>query len=98
MNCIAEIDCLSSLAKGANLLTVKCKPKFHPDSPTDHKHVFELIEMYHPQMLSDKNSKLTLVPNDTIFEKNVEAMLVTGPNMGGKSTLLRQTCLAVILA
>jgi DNA mismatch repair ATPase MutS len=38
-------------------------------------------------MLREKNKKI--VPNDTIFENNVVAMLVTGPNMGGKSTLLR---------
>lgn len=40
-------------------------------------------------MLFDKNKKATLVPNDTVFDDNVVAMLVTGPNMGGKSTLLR---------
>jgi len=37
------------------------------------------------------------IPNDTIIDKD-SVLLVTGPNMGGKSTLLRQTCLGVILA
>ena len=41
------------------------------------------------------------IPNDTVINdpgSNDLVLLVTGPNMGGKSTLLRQTCLAVILA
>lgn len=44
------------------------------------------------------------VPNDVIMgtlkgeEKSPEVLLITGPNMGGKSTLLRSTCLAAIMA
>ena len=41
------------------------------------------------------------MPNSTYLcssEEKSRAILLTGPNMGGKSTLLRQTCLAVILA
>jgi DNA mismatch repair protein MSH6 len=40
------------------------------------------------------------VPNDVNLggEQHAPFMLLTGPNMGGKSTLLRQVCLAVILA
>jgi len=37
------------------------------------------------------------VPND-IELGSPHALLITGPNMGGKSTLLRQTCLAAIMA
>jgi DNA mismatch repair protein MSH6 len=42
----------------------------------------------------------TFVPNDTLLSPNQDQtlLLVTGPNMGGKSTLLRQTAMAVILA
>ncbi|EAS01389.2 DNA mismatch repair MutS family DNA-binding domain protein (macronuclear) [Tetrahymena thermophila SB210] len=94
VNCIGELDCLCSLAKCSLNLKIRCKPTFIPESLN--KNVFELIEMYHPQLL--KENKKNLVPNDTIFEDNVTCMLVTGPNMGGKSTLLRQNCLAVILA
>lgn len=40
------------------------------------------------------------VPNNILLDPNQSqtVLLVTGPNMGGKSTLLRSTCLAVILA
>jgi len=43
----------------------------------------------------------TFIPNDTVLgckENGSNFVVVTGPNMGGKSTLLRQTCIAVILA
>ncbi len=46
------------------------------------------------------DSSKQFVPNDTLLAPNQDQtlLLVTGPNMGGKSTLLRQTCMAVILA
>ncbi len=42
--------------------------------------------MYHPTLAKLKKD---FVPNDTVFEDTNNIMLVTGPNMGGKSTLLR---------
>jgi DNA mismatch repair protein MSH6 len=54
--------------------------------------------MVHPcvTMSGQKN----FIPNDTFIDtgNSQSLLLVTGPNMGGKSTLLRQTCIAVILA
>ncbi len=46
------------------------------------------------------NGKKRFIPNDcTLDNQNSQSLLlVTGPNMGGKSTLLRQTALAAILA
>lgn len=61
VNCIGEIDCLSSLAKCGLKLKVKCKPEFIKDTS-----VFELIDMQHPQLL--KENKTQLIPNDTVFE------------------------------
>jgi DNA mismatch repair protein MSH6 len=42
----------------------------------------------------------SFVPNDTLMNTQgvANVLVVTGPNMGGKSTVLRQTCLAVIMA
>lgn len=57
--------------------------------------------LWHPFALGE-NGGLP-VPNDIILGKDIDGyhartLLLTGPNMGGKSTLLRATCLAVILA
>ena len=55
--------------------------------------------MYHPCVATSGFTK-SFVPNDTLLgiENVPPFLIVTGPNMGGKSTLLRQTCIAVILA
>jgi len=43
--------------------------------------------------------QVDFIPNDTLLGGEYPTVrLVTGPNMGGKSTYLRQSCLAVILA
>ncbi len=54
--------------------------------------------MVHPGVASV--SKSQFIPNDTLLDpaNNQSLLLVTGPNMGGKSTLLRQTAIAVVLA
>lgn len=57
--------------------------------------------LWHPFSLGE-NGGLP-VPNDVVLGENMDGylprtLLLTGPNMGGKSTLLRSTCLAVILA
>ena len=52
---------------------------------------FKILEAKHPCL-----NVADLIPNDIILDKKV--MLLTGPNMGGKSTLLRTACLQVVLA
>lgn len=57
--------------------------------------------LWHPFALGE-NGGLP-VPNDIVLGEDTDGyhprtLLLTGPNMGGKSTLLRATCLAVILA
>jgi DNA mismatch repair protein MSH6 len=42
--------------------------------------------------------KKKFVPNDVVMGDEPHILLITGPNMGGKSTLLRSTCLAAIMA
>jgi len=55
--------------------------------------------MRHPcvqSVMGDSSSK-KFIPNDLALGQP-HTLLITGPNMGGKSTLLRQTCLAAIMA
>ncbi|KAJ3053991.1 DNA mismatch repair protein msh6 [Rhizophlyctis rosea] len=93
---VAEIDCLMSLgACRRDLGEPLCRPEFlDGDVPT-----FEVEELRHPCIIQSAGS--SYIPNDTYLggeglKPNV--ILLTGPNMGGKSTLLRQTCIAVIMA
>ena len=59
-------------------------------------------KLIHPCVASQqvKQKKKAFVPNDTKLDASNDQslLLVTGPNMGGKSTLLRQTAIAVIMA
>ena len=73
-----------------------CRPVFITDN--EGHALLDLKQMRHP-CVTLSNSK-NFVPNDTLIDpsKGQTLLLVTGPNMGGKSTLLRQTCMAVILA
>lgn len=52
---------------------------------------FDITEAKHPCL-----NATDVIANDINLDKKI--MLLTGPNMGGKSTLLRTTCLMVILA
>ncbi len=97
---LAELDCLISLAKVAQE-HAHCfhftRPHFLPDDATP---TLELRAMQHPCVATSGFTK-NFVPNDTLLateEVRPPFLLVTGPNMGGKSTLLRQTCIAVVLA
>jgi len=54
----------------------------------------EIIDGRHPVLDMEDG----FVANDTTFSKNRRFILMTGPNMGGKSTYLRQTALITILA
>lgn len=91
ISCLGELDCLCSLAKLALSMKTCCRPVFHKQEEP----LFELTEMIHPCIAK---SGVKFVPNDVVFEKDKSVFLVTGPNMGGKSTLLRMSCIAIIMA
>ena len=80
---LAELDCLISLSLYAEQVG-GVRPRFANG-------VFEIIEAKHPCLAPSD-----VIPNDIRLNKRV--MLLTGPNMGGKSTLLRTACLQVVLA
>ena len=91
---IAEVDVLAGLAHIAALRNY-CRPKL------DNSGDLEIIEGRHPvievQEISGAGERF--VPNDLFLNSTTHTVLVlTGPNMGGKSTYLRQAALIVILA
>ena len=92
---LAEVDVLGSLAHIAALRNY-CRPQFVESSGE-----IEIIEGRHPvieqQELAGGSERF--VPNDLYLNDTTHnILLLTGPNMGGKSTYLRQTALIVILA
>ncbi|HZQ96514.1 MAG TPA: DNA mismatch repair protein MutS [Candidatus Sulfotelmatobacter sp.] len=92
---LAEVDVLGSLAHIAALRNY-CRPQF-----LDGRAELEIIEGRHPvielQELAGGSERF--VPNDLYLNGTTHnVLLLTGPNMGGKSTYLRQTALIVILA
>jgi len=90
---VAQLDCLISLAKASQALgQPSCRPTFVDDERT----VIEFEELRHPCMLTSVDN---FIPNDIKLggsQPNID--LLTGANAAGKSTVLRMTCIAVILA
>ncbi|KAH7078950.1 muts domain V-domain-containing protein [Paraphoma chrysanthemicola] len=90
---IAQLDCLISLAKAsASLGEPSCRPQFSEGKRT----IVEFEELRHPCML---NTVDDFIPNDVRLGGDAANIsLLTGANAAGKSTILRMTCIAVILA
>ena len=90
---LAEIDVLAALAQIAALRNY-CRPTF--DDSTD----LEIVAARHPVIEQlELGSGERFVPNDLYLNSTTHTIMVlTGPNMGGKSTYLRQTALITILA
>ena len=88
---LAEVDVLASLAHIAALRNY-CRPRF--DDSADIEIIGGRHAVIEQQEMSDR-----FVPNDLYLNSTTHTVLVlTGPNMGGKSTYLRQAALIVILA
>ncbi|MBI2815435.1 MAG: DNA mismatch repair protein MutS [Acidobacteria bacterium] len=91
---IAEIDVLTNFAALAAEYNY-CRPRF-----TDNGE-YEIRSGRHPvlERLSESGQGDRFVPNDLYMDGNSERILIiTGPNMGGKSTYLRQAALIAIMA
>ena len=86
---ISEIDMLQSFS------VVSDNYKFiRPELTTDKS--LKLIECRHPvveQVMKDK-----YIANDIVMDKTTNILLITGPNMAGKSTYMRQCAITVIMA
>mmetsp|Transcript_2807 Transcript_2807/g.6532 ORF Transcript_2807/g.6532 Transcript_2807/m.6532 type:complete len:1165 (-) Transcript_2807:166-3660(-) len=98
VSCLAELDCLMSLA----VVSVNQSPSTKPIFEKQDKSFIEIRDAIHPTVASSQNvSNTAFIPNDIVIgaaENEAKFLLVSGPNMGGKSTLLRQSCVTVILA
>ena len=92
---LAEVDVLAALAHVAALRNY-CRPQLISDGGD-----LEIVEGRHPVIEQQEMSggSERFVPNDLYLNSTTHTiLLLTGPNMGGKSTYLRQTALIVILA
>ena len=87
---LAEIDVFVSLAEVA-LQNNYVKPEIKKDG------TIYITEGRHP-VVEKLLDNLSFVPNDTYLTNNKHLALITGPNMAGKSTYLRQVALIVLMA
>ncbi|XVF32881.1 hypothetical protein REPUB_Repub17cG0121200 [Reevesia pubescens] len=97
----AELDVLISLAIASDFYEgPTCRPLILGSSSSNEVPCFSAKGLGHPILRSDSLGNGAFVSNDIAIGGSGHAsfILLTGPNMGGKSTLLRQVCLAVILA
>jgi len=96
--CLSNLDCLISLMNAKHAMgEPMCRAKF-VDMDAAGSAVFDVKNLRHP-CLSESGFVESYIANDTALGgKAPNAMVLTGPNMGGKSTLLRQNCVAVIMA
>jgi DNA mismatch repair protein MutS len=86
---VASLDALASLAERADTLQW-VEPEL-TDAP-----VYRVEAGRHPVV--EQFSGTQFVPNDLVFDDTRRMLIVTGPNMGGKSTYMRQAALIAVLA
>jgi DNA mismatch repair protein MutS len=88
---ISEIDVLTGLAETAEMNNYTC-PVINESAGID------IVDGRHPVIEQTVNDE-DFVPNDIHLDSEKQQMLIiTGPNMAGKSTILRQTALTVLMA
>jgi DNA mismatch repair protein MutS len=88
---IAEVDLLAALAEAAARYGY-VRPVLRPDGP------IRIRDGRHP-VVERLRSDQRFIPNDTdLGSAERQILILTGPNMGGKSTYLRQVALIVLLA
>ncbi len=86
---LAELDALSALAERANALDW-VRPELTGEA------VFEVAGGRHPVV--ERFASGPFVPNDLKLSAERRMLIITGPNMGGKSTYMRQAALIALLA
>ena len=91
-NLIAHLDCLLSGAKTA-------QEHKYVRPIIDNSDIIDIKQGRHPVIETEMPVGEQYVPNDIMLDSdNQQIMIITGPNMAGKSALLRQTALIVLMA
>ena len=89
---IGEIDCFLSFATAASKFNF-CKPVFNESNN------IQIIQGRHPVIEQNLEDGEIFIPNDIkLDQENQQIMMISGPNMSGKSAILRQTALIIIMA
>ena len=86
---IAELDVLQNLAARAESLNY-CQPKLVDQA------ALSIEDGRHPVV--EQTLDTPFVPNSSVLDDENRMLIITGPNMGGKSTYMRQTALITVLA
>lgn len=86
---LADLDVLNTLAERAQTLDY-CKPTLTEGTEID------LVDGRHPVV--EQVSKEPFIANPVKLNDERKMLIITGPNMGGKSTYMRQTALIVLMA
>ena len=86
---VSEIDVLANLAERADNLNF-CQPKFCQEQ------MFEVVAGRH--LVVEQVLDEPFIANDTLLNTKRRMLLITGPNMGGKSTYMRQNAVIALLA
>jgi DNA mismatch repair protein MutS len=87
---LAQLDVLGSFAETTRLHNY-CRPQVGDDG------VLQIRDGRHP-VLEQQLVEERFVPNDVAFSRELQIALITGPNMAGKSTYIRQVALLTLLA
>lgn len=91
-NLIAHLDCLLSFMKVSQM-------QRYVRPVVDDSEVIDIKQGRHPVIETQLPIGEQYVPNDVLLDtEHQQIMMITGPNMAGKSALLRQTALIVLLA
>ncbi|MDE1544227.1 DNA mismatch repair protein MutS [Dechloromonas agitata] len=89
---VAQLDLLAGFAESA-LKRNWCKPQFAAETQLN------IVNGRHPVVENElAQSAETFIANDCLLADNRRLLLITGPNMGGKSTYMRQVALIALLA
>ena len=86
---LAEIDVLGTLAAAAHTLALR-RPQLLT-TPGIHIRAGR-------HLVVERQSRAPFVPNDLLLDESRRLLVITGPNMGGKSTYMRQAALIVLMA